>query len=640
MIKETDFICCFMKFDIADFFWGPRLIISTALDNIKKIGKPVSTLRIHLPMDEFAPEHFYPRPQLVRDSFFSLDGEWDFANIGSGACPNEFDHKIVVPYPPQAKRSGIDFEILDKFWYRKVFSLPEGFVKKRVILHFGAVDQMCECFINGHSAGIHIGGYLPFSFDITKYIVPGEPVTLTLHVKDTCDTRYPLGKQVKNPGGMWYANISGIWQSVWLESVEDTYVKDIKWSWNESDISFHIEGIESGLLKIYKPIICRDSIEKETFLPFYMSSFKSDNEPIYELTVKDSKAMLTLENPALWTPETPFIYAFSVENNKDKVYSYFSLRTVSIEKFNEKNRICINHKPLFMHCVLDQGYFSDGLFIPPSDRYYDKDILSMKELGFNALRKHIKLEPAYFYYSCDKLGMLVFQDMINNGIYNYFRETLLPTFFGQTQSDLHFNVPDDTKEFFIKHSIDMINYLKGFSSIIYYSVFNEGWGQFDSNKVTRILKDADPTRIYDSASGWFKQPNSLINTTDVHSDHFYFHKIKPKRGKRYKPVVISECGGFTKHVEGHMYAPENLYGYGSYEDTEALTDRIVAMYDEEVVPNIKNGICSTVYTQVSDVDEEINGLYTYDRAICKVNKEKMVQLSQRLKTAFEENCTE
>ncbi|MCR5468530.1 MAG: hypothetical protein K6F37_06180 [Lachnospiraceae bacterium] len=617
-------------FDIVDFFWGPRLIVGNIIDGIKQIGKTKSTKRVFLPMTELDEESLYPRPQLVRDSFFSLDGEWEFANNKCAACPANFDQTIRVPFPPQSKRAfsssdklayteettdTIANSIKDGFWYRKVFSLPEGFMKKRLLLHFGAVDQMCECFVNGVSVGIHIGGYLPFSFDITDYVTSDSPITIALHVKDTVSTTYPYGKQVKNPGGMWYTNVSGIWQSVWLESVPENYVKKISTSWDEMDVTFNIEGIDTGILKI-------DSL-----------GFK------YETAFKDGICSVTIDKPKLWSPDEPNLYYFTVESDEDFVTSYFALRTISIEKANGKNRICLNHKPLFMHGVLDQGYFSDGIFTPPSLKYYDLDILSMKELGFNVLRKHIKLEPAYFYNACDRLGILVFQDLINNGDYNYFRETLLPTFFGQTQSDEHFNMPDEAKDFFINHSLEMIDYLKVFPSVVYYTVFNEGWGQFESNRVTRIMKEADSTRIYDSTSGWFKQPNSLLNVSDVESDHFYFHKIKRKSKKRYKPVIISECGGFSLCDKAHSYAPENVYGYGSCEDKEALTDRIAKMYDDEVIPNLKYGISGVIYTQLSDVEEEVNGLYTYDRAVCKVNKEKMKSMSDRLFKAFEKEVS-
>ncbi len=618
-----------MKFDIVDFFWGPRLIIGNIFDGIKNIGKKKSTERVFLPMNEFDEGHFYPRPHLVRDSYLSLDGEWEFANIGSGACPADFTDKINVPFAPQAKRSGIDFDVLEKFWYKKTFTLPKDFMKSRLILHFGAVDQMCECFINGHSVGINIGGYLPFSFDITEYVTASALNTITLHVKDTCDTTYPLGKQVKEPGGMWYTNISGIWQSVWLESVSEEHVKSISHKWDGQCVSFDIKGINEGTLSICEAkIYSKEECDSKAMF----------GNAIKDIEIKEGHAAYAPESPMLWSPDKPYLYAIRITTNEDVVYSYFSLRTISIEKFNSKNRICLNHKPVFLHSVLDQGYFSDGIYTPPSDRYYDKDIFSMKELGFNMLRKHIKLESAYFYFACDKYGMMVSQDMINNGDYNYFRETLLPTFFGQTQSDAHFNEPDEAKDFFISHSLNMIEYLKPFACVVYYTVFNEGWGQFDSNRVTRLLKETDPDKIYDSTSGWFKQPNSLLNVTDVESDHFYFHKIKPKSRKRYKPVIISECGGFSMCIKKHCFAPDNVYGYGSYDDKKSLTERIIKMYDEEVIPNIKHGICGVVYTQLSDVEEEVNGLYTYDRALCKIDKEKFKQLSERLHEAFSKNC--
>jgi len=610
-----------MKFDILDALWAPRLVLSYGFGMIKDIGKKKDPRRIQLDMDEYPEERYYPRPQLVRDSFLSLDGEWDFSMESSAV----FADKIMVPYPPEAKRSGIGHTVPDKIWYKRSFTLEKGFLKDRLLLHFGAVDQEATVYVNDTLAGIHKGGYLPFFFDITDLIHADSENTIIVEVLDNLDEKYPRGKQVIKSEGMWYTCVSGIWQSVWMESVAEEYISDIKYDWDDvsSTVKFRISGISalagssakdmSGTLSIVNP----------------------DGALLGEYPISMGNCSVKLENPVLWSPDEPNLYSITIHTESDTVSSYFALRTISIEKIDARERICLNHEPVFFHGVLDQGYFSDGIFTPPSDRYYEKDILSMKELGINTIRKHIKLEPYIFYYLCDRHGMFVFQDMINNGVYSWFSQTFLPTFSGQTKDDSHFNVPKETKDMFISQSTEMIENLSFFPSVVYYTVFNEGWGQFESNRLTKLFKSIDSTRIFDSASGWFKQSYSDDNVSDVDSDHFYFHKIKPK--KWLKPVIISECGGFARNIENHSFAPGKIYGYGSCDSVDTLTDRIVKMYEEEVIPNMANGICGTIYTQITDVEEEVNGLYTYDRAICKVDKKKMLALADKLMTSYKDN---
>jgi len=603
-----------MKFDILDALWAPRLVLSYGFGMIKEIGKKKDHTRIQLDMDEYPEERYYPRPQLVRDSFLSLDGMWDF----STESPDDFPQQIRVPYPPESKRSGIGSMVPDKIWYRKHFMLDKGFMKDRLLLHFGAVDQEATVYVNGKLVGIHKGGYLPFYFDITELVSIDSENTIVVEALDNLDEKYPRGKQVVKSEGMWYTCVSGIWQSVWMESVSKEYITDIKYDWDDfsSTLTFNVSGSDDSVIDNASITINRP-----------------DGSVYGDYLIVGGKCSIKVDSPALWSPDDPNLYTMVVKTASDTVSSYFALRTISIEYINTRNRICLNHQPVFFHGVLDQGYFSDGIFIPPSDKYYEKDILSMKELGMNTIRKHIKLEPYVFYYLCDKHGMFVFQDMINNGVYSWFTQTFLPTFSGQTKLDDNFKIPQETKDMFIEQSKEMINNLSFFPSVVYYTVFNEGWGQFESNRLTRLFKEIDSTRIYDSASGWFKQPYSDDNFSDVDSDHFYFHKIKPK--KWLKPVIISECGGFARNIENHSFAPGKIYGYGSCDSVDSLTDRIIQMYEEEVIPNIENGICGTIYTQVSDVEEEVNGLYTYDRVICKVDKERMLALANELQTAFE-----
>ena len=660
--------------DIYDALWAPRLFFSEAVKMFKNLTDRREHLKIKLPMTAHKEEHLYPRSRLRRDSFITLNGEWMFAPSldflddapQSDLDKSAFTEKIRVPYPPEAELSGMHkgFDGAG-FAYRRLFNAPQIKDNESLILNFGAVDQECRVFVNGRLAGLHEGGYLPFSFDITEFVEKEGPNEITVKVRDVLNRKYPYGKQTKKPDGMWYTPVSGIWQTVWLECVNKVHVESIVCSYMDKEHdSYRADPEKDGINRSDEPANLKIDIkgtaqyyELTIFEPeIYDQEYPAENKNwIIDTDTEDGKTtskvntgnpkvlrscilkngvnFLKIDDPMFWSPETPYIYVVKIRGGEDIVTSYFTLRTVSIEEINGMQRICLNHKPLFLHGVLDQGYFSDGLFTPVSDRYYEDDIRGMKELGFNLLRKHIKIEPERFYYDCDRLGMLVFQDMVNNGEYSFLKHTMLPTFLGQWKDDTNIAVPDDVKEFFIRHSEDTVRYLKGFGCIIYYTVFNEGWGQFESLRVTKRLKEIDPDKIYDPASGWFKP-----HTTDVASDHFYYHKIRHHKWKG--PVIISECGGFARLIKDHSYSPDKIYAYGydKLNTCEALTDRIVRMYDEEVIPNLSKGICGSIYTQLSDVETEMNGLYTFDRAECKVDKIKMRELSERIGEQYEKIC--
>ena len=631
--------------DLYDALWAPRLIVNEAVGMIKNSIDHKVHRKVHLAMSGHKEEHLYPRPSLRRSSFISLNGEWEFApkcpyrdEIDDDIDDDMFTDTINVPFPVEAALSGLDpSEVSTEFAYRRVFEITDGFVKGRVILHFGAVDQECAVYVNGECVGEHEGGYLPFEFDITDVIQISDENEILVRVRDELNVKYPYGKQTLKPEGMWYTPVSGIWQTVWLESVPEKHVERIQCRYAEGNestsagkgwVEVSVDGTaEKYRLTIYEPVIDNARYPDETLM-----EWKNADGPRMilksELNNGLNKIRLNEDCIRLWSPEEPYIYRIKIETDEDEVGSYFTLRTVSIEETDGGRRICLNHKPIFLHGVLDQGYFSDGLYTPVSDRYFEDDIRNMKELGFNVLRKHIKIEPERFYYDCDRLGMMVFQDMVNNGEYSFVKQTAMPTFTGQWKDDREFPVKEDIKDFFIRHSIETVRHLKGFGCIILYTVFNEGWGQFESKRVTQLLKAEDPNRIYDGASGWFKQDEA-----DVDSDHFYYHKIKPHHWTR--PVIISECGGFTRAVPDHGYCPDKMYGYGDCVSTEALTKRIFKMYDDEVMPNLRYGICGCIYTQLSDVETEANGLYTFDREVCKVDKEKMKELAFKLEKAFE-----
>ncbi len=537
----------------------------------------------------------YPRPQLQRGSFFSLDGAW----LLDG-------RPVTVPWPPQAALSGWQGAVGEQLHYEKRFVLPAGFAgpEDRVILHFGAVDQTAAVFLNGRPAVRHEGGYLPFSADVTVLLRPGENC-LTAEAEDTLSRRYPYGKQSKKPGGMWYTPVSGIWQSVWLEAVPACgAVTALRMTPDLSGLTLEVEtDAPSYTVTVRLPgggELCRVCTEKKVRL-----------EPAQ-----------AGEPPRLWNPADPYLYRFTVETGADRVESYFALRTVSVETEDGRPRICLNRKPVFLHGVLDQGYFAGGVFLPAAPGEYERDVRRMQALGFNLLRKHIKLEPEAFYAACDRCGMLVLQDLVNSGGYNWALDTLLPNLGLQHRPD-RWPGGAARKAFFRAHAAATQARLYNHPCVVGYTIFNEGWGQFDADAQYRACRAADPTRFYDATSGWFAQKES-----DVESLHVYF-RSRPLRAKR-RPLLLSECGGYARPVEGHLFRPDAGFGYGTAQTEQALTDRIERLYREMVLPSIPRGLCGSVYTQLSDVEEEVNGLYTMDRAVCKADEARLRRLAQAL----------
>ena len=543
----------------------------------------------------------YPRPSFKRESYLCLNGEWELSARKDGAT--SFIGNIKVPYAPETRLSGINRKKLDGevYVYKREVEFASDFNQGRVILHFGAVDQICEVFLNGTSVGKHVGGYLPFSFDITDHIVDGKN-TLTVEVIDELDTELAYGKQRKDRGGMWYTPISGIWQTVWCESVPENYVKNIKITPDLNGVRFDVEGGDD------KKTIILDGEE-----------YSFEGESYY----------LEMDDPIHWTPNVPYLYEFTLLCGEDKIESYFACRTVSIEERNGKSYICLNKKPILCHGLLDQGYYSDGIYLPATPEGYRFDILTMKELGFNMLRKHIKIEPELFYYYCDKYGMLVFQDMVNSGKYHYFVDTILPNV-GIKRGITHI-ATEKRAEAFERDARETLDLLYNHPSIIYYTIFNEGWGQYDADRNYNELKAYDPTRVYDATSGWFWEYDS-----DVHSEHIYMRKLKLKnRAKR--PLVLSEFGGYCWKEMEHSFNLDNTYSYKDFKSISEFEDAFVSLYDDQVLPHIqREGLCALVYTQVSDVEDETNGLLTYDRQVLKVNVERIQKMSYRLYRAFHE----
>ena len=536
----------------------------------------------------------YPRPQLRRESFLCLNGKWNLS------CNGESWGEILVPYPPESLLSGVLRPVgeQDVLVYERGFTLPADFNRGRVMLHFGAVDQICEVWVNGERAGSHEGGYLPFFFDITHLLQ--EENTLRVEVRDPLDHDYPWGKQCRSRGGMWYTPVSGIWQTVWLESVPENHIEALTIDTDMESVTITVQGGEGDK-------ILRCDGKRYLF--------------------HGNKVRIRPENPKLWSPENPHLYPFTIETPTDKVESYFALRKISIETVGGFARLCLNGKPYFFHGLLDQGYFPDGIFLPGAPEGFTYDVQTMKELGFNTLRKHIKIEPERFYYDCDRLGMVVFQDLVNNGGYNYFVDTVLPN--GGVKKGITHKASPRQAEIFEKTAAETLAHLHNHPSILYYTLFNEGWGQHDEQRLYEKMKQLEPDRVWDATSGWFWNCDS-----DVLSEHIYFGGITRMKAD-HRPLVLSEFGGYSCPVEGHRFNLEKVYGYKKYEKTGELEQGLAQLYREQILPMVKKGLSCTILTQLADVEDETNGLVTYDRRVVKVTPEIMVPIARELQQALE-----
>lgn len=572
---------------------------------IKDKKKP-NLQELHTPFenDSDAWEREYPRPSMRRESWQSLCGEWELSVQSKGR--REPVGKIRVPFPPESRLSGIERALGkgEEWLYEREFDLQ---IKQgsRVLLHFGAVDQICRVTINDVAldAHSHQGGYLPFTLDITEQVRAGNN-RIAVQVEDTLNHDLGWGKQRADRGGMWYTPVSGIWQPVWLEQVPGNYIEEIRLTPSLDSIKIEVKGGTGEYT------MCVQAPDGEQIVTFTGDS--------YTYQPKTAK---------LWTPEDPYLYEFSLTSGEDSVHSYFALRTVEIKDVGGIKRICMNGKPYFFHGLLDQGYFPDGIYLPGSSEGYENDIMTAKKMGFNMLRKHIKIEPQVFYYLCDKHGMIVFQDMVNSGGYSFLVDTALPTV-GLKRGITH-KASARRKKAFLQDSAETVKLLYNHPCVCYYTIFNEGWGQFEADKTYDALRTLDPSRVWDTTSGWFWERKS-----DVQSEHVYFKKIKIKPwGDR--PVVLSEFGGYACRVEGHIFNPDDNYGYSTYPDPAAWQTATAALYREQIIPAIKqSGLCAAVLTQISDVEDETNGLVTYDRQVEKADAQAMAAVAEELYACY------
>ena len=526
------------------------------------------------------PWNVYPRPQLRRERWLCLNGTWELSFDGAV-------QDIRVPYCPESLLSGVQQKpkIGEPLRYRRFFAVPEDWWGNRILLQFGAVMRKATVFVNGVEVARHDNGYLPFSADITEVLNHCKN-ELCVEVVNDLDVRYPYGKQSGKRGGMWYTPCSGIWQTLWLEPVPEQHVRSLGITNGPDWVEIRADGVETGTVRL----------GDQTF------------------ALKNGTVRIAIDDPHLWTPDDPYLYFFTLTGGTDTVRSYFALRTLSIETVGGIPRLCLNGRPLFFNGLLDQGYWSDGLYTPATPEGFEKDILAMKSLGFNTLRKHIKVEPERFYYDCDRLGMIVFQDMVNNGVYRYVRDTVLPTLHFQKRRDKRLNPDPETRRIFSDSMEATVRHLNNHPCICLWTIFNEGWGQFCADDAYTKLKALDPSRWIDSTSGWFHQ-----HLSDVDSLHIYFDKLH--LGKESKPQLLSEFGGFVWKIPEHSYNLEKTYGYKKYDTREAYVQALSELY-QSLIPLIRNGLCGAIYTQVSDVEDETNGLFTFDRAVLKLQPEE------------------
>ena len=530
--------------------------------------------------DSVLPE--YPRPQLVRSSYINLNGCWEYAIRPKTSLesrypgPVNYDGFIIVPFSPESLLSCVDRQLMpdEVLWYHRIFTAKK-MTGMRLILHFGAVDESCQVYMNGNGIVRHHGGYLPFEVDITDYLVP-DVNELHVRVTDLSDTSWrSCGKQSLRPGGMYYTAQSGIWQTVWMEWVPETYITRAVFTpdLDSNKVKCRIETSARVPVEILiaQPTKEYDADRVSESGIFAYPLVKASAVPFEELSIDIPDIMP-------WSPEEPWLYPVKMTAGHDTVISYFGMRKVSLESDeNGITRIFLNNRPYFMNGVLDQGYWPDGLYTPASDEAFIYDIVQMKSAGMNMLRKHIKIEPMRWYYHCDRLGMLVWQDIINGGTRPKTPLTLyLPTIF-----------PAITKHISDRHHF----------------IFSR------SSKLGR--KVLDSTRLIDHASGWYDQGGG-----DIRSVHNYFRKLIVEKDRR--AFCITEYGGLTLLVHGHSYSPE-VYGYGQCESAEEFNEKFRNLQDT-VKKLAEEGLSGAVYTQVSDVEEEVNGLLTFDR---KLNKLEM-----------------
>ncbi len=545
----------------------------------------------------------YPRPQLKRSEWMCLNGLWQYAVTPKDANrPTQWDGKILVPFAIESSLSGVGKPVSAKewLWYRKEFPWLNEWQDRRLILHFDAVDWEAEVFINGKRIGWHRGGSVPFQFDITEHAQKDRVNELIVRVWDPTDLgAQPRGKQVRKPEGIWYTSVTGIWQSVWLEPVAATHLIGMK----------PVADIKAGTVQLHQSIA-----ETQKGDQLRIELFEANKSILKQDFPAENPIVLSLAKPKLWSPSQPFLYdikATLMRGGKalDEVSSYFAMREISTGKDEAGHmRLLLNHEPLFQYGPLDQGWWPDGLLTPPSEEALLYDLQVLKKLGMNMLRKHIKVEPSLLYYHCDRLGLLVWQDMPSA------MQAGRSHFVGPRAEDDAVFTPEEKKQF--RYELEsMMDHLSFFPCIVVWVPFNEGWGQHDTNDILRWVKRKDPTRLVNGPSGWTDR--GFGDMKDMHN--YPGPGMFPAMADRVS--VLGEFGGLGLPLKGHLWKDTNNWGYRTYKTDTELQENYHLLINK-LRPLIAKGLAAAVYTQTTDVEIEVNGLITYDRERIKLDQEE------------------
>ena len=567
-------------------------------------GKIMTRWAEEVQPDAIHPE--YPRPQMKREEWKNLNGMWEYAiRPAEEKAPEQYDGFILVPFPIESAQSGVKKPVRkeNRLWYRHTFTVPKEWSDKRLLLNFEAVDWETTVWINGRQMGTHRGGYDPFSFDITDALKNRGKQEIILSVWDPINEgTQPRGKQVRNPHGIWYTSVTGIWRTVWMEPVERTHIESLR----------IIPDIDTG--EVHVIVNCPD---KALGYKVELEAYETKSAEAKADGMVGEKITLVLQDPKLWSPDSPTLYDLRVllkdnqDREIDRIQSYFGMRKISVEKDEAGiNRLFLNGHTKFMIGPLDQGWWPDGLYTAPTDEALRYDLEVIKKLGMNMLRKHVKVEPRRFYYWCDKLGVLVWQDMPNGDAH-----------IGREGSDIQ-RSPESAGQFEVELT-RMIDSLRNHPSIVMWVPFNEGWGQYDTARIAELIKKLDPTRLVDNASGWADR-----GVGDVHDIHSYPGPDSPENEPN-RAAVLGEFGGLGLPVKEHTWQAEKNWGYRSFETAEDLTEGYLELIKKLKIL-VEGGLSAAVYTQTTDVEIEVNGLMTYDRAVIKMDAAQIEKIHKEL----------